>query len=128
MGDSRTSAAPAEIALLQNHSLAMLVQRELERMVLSGKLVAGERLNEPVLATRLGVSRGPVREAIRTLAEKGLVRIEKNRGTFVREISVGEADEIFEVRASLDRLAGRKVAGSIGAEHLAQLRDMVGEM
>jgi phosphonate utilization transcriptional regulator len=122
------SAALAEISLLQNHSLVMLVQRELERMLLAGALSGGEKLNEPVLAARLGVSRGPVREAIRALAEKGLVRPEKNRGTFVREISVSEADEIFEVRASLDRLAGRKVAASIRADQLAVLREVVAEM
>ena len=104
------SNAPPNIAILQNHSLTMLVQRELERMVLAGELAAGEKLNELALAERLGVSRGPVREALRALAETGLVRIEKNRGVFVREISVAEADEIYELRATLDQMAGRKLA------------------
>jgi DNA-binding GntR family transcriptional regulator len=47
-----------------------------------------------------------VREALRALAETGLVRLEKNRGVFVREISVAEADEIYELRATLDQMAG----------------------
>ena len=122
------SQAPANIAILQNHSLTMLVQRELERMVLEGELVTGEKLNELALAARLGVSRGPVREALRALAETGLVRLEKNRGVFVREVSVAEADEIFEVRAALDRMAGRKLAGAIRPEQLAALRALVASL
>lgn len=106
----------------------MLVQRELERMVLAGELAAGEKLNEPALASRLGTSRGPVREAVRALAETGLVRLEKNRGVFVREISVVEADEIYEVRAVFDRTAGRKLAGSISAGQLDELRGLVAAM
>ena len=120
--------APPNIAILQSHSLTMLVQRELERMVLAGELVAGEKLNEPVLAERLGVSRGPVREALRALAETGLVRLEKNRGVFVREISVAEADEIYELRATLDQMAGRKLAQAITPEQLAELRAVVKRM
>ena len=119
------STAPANIAILQKHSLTMLVQRELERMVLAGELVAGEKLNELALAARLGVSRGPVREALRALAETGLVRLEKNRGVFVREISVTEADEIYELRAALDQMAGRKLAQSILPEQLAELHAVV---
>lgn len=119
------SEAPAKIAILQNHSLTMLVQRELERMVLEGELATGEKLNELALAARLGVSRGPIREALRALAETGLVRLEKNRGVFVREITVVEADEIYEVRAVFDRTAGRKLAGSVKPEQLAELRALV---
>ena len=104
---------PANIVLLQSQSLTMLVQRELERMILSGEIVGGEKLNEINLATRLGVSRGPVRESFRALEETGLVRIEKNRGVFVREISIVEADDIYELRATLDQLAGTKLAQTI---------------
>ena len=120
--------APANIAILQKHSLTMLVQRELERMVLAGELAAGEKLNELALAARLAVSRGPVREALRALAETDLVRLEKNRGVFVREISVREADEIYEVRAALDQMAGRKLAQSIRPEQLTELRTVVARM
>lgn len=122
------SQRPARIDVLQNHSLTMLVQRELERMVLAGELAAGEKLNELALASQLGVSRGPVREAVRALAETGLVRLEKNRGVFVREISVAEADEIFEVRAAFDQMAGRKLAATIRPDQLAELRAVVQRM
>jgi phosphonate utilization transcriptional regulator len=119
---------PVEIEVLQNQSLPMLVQRELERMVLTGELAVGVKLDELGLAGRLGVSRGPVREAVRALAETGLVRLQKNRGVFVREISVTEADEIFEVRAAFDQMAGRKLASAAAPGQLAELRAIVERM
>src|SRR5262245_3364669 len=75
----------AAIALLQTSSLPTLVQKELERMILAGDLPAGSKLSEATIAELLGVSRGPVREAFRALEESGLVRLEKNRGVFVRQ-------------------------------------------
>src|SRR5947209_12241511 len=101
------------IALLQTSSLSSVVQAELERMILSGELRPGEKLTEMALASRLGVSRGPLREAFRMLDEAGLVRTEKNRGVFVRSLPVEEAMEIFDLRASMDELVGRRLAGSI---------------
>ena len=98
------------IALVQTSSLPALVQQELERMILSGELSGGAKLTEVALARRLGVSRGPVREAFRGLEELGLVRIEKNRGVFVRQLTVAEAEEIYEVRAILDEWIGRRLA------------------
>lgn len=116
------SQQKSAIDLLQSHSLTTLVQHEIERLIVSGELSAGDKLNEAVLAERLGVSRGPVREAFRALAESGLVRMEKNRGVFVREVSLEEADEIYEVRAALDHLVGRRLAASIKPEQLQELR------
>jgi DNA-binding GntR family transcriptional regulator len=77
------------------------------------------------LAARLGVSRGPLREAFRMLEEAGLVRTEKNRGVFVREISVEEADDIYELRATFDQLAGEKLAATATAAQLADLREVL---
>src|SRR6266511_6491762 len=94
--------ATAIIALVQANSLPMLVQKELERMILAGDVRVGAKLNEAAIAELLGVSRGPVREAFRALEESGLVRLEKNRGVYVRQISVDEADEIYELRAVLE--------------------------
>lgn len=113
------------IALLQSKSLPMLVQDEILRLILSGELQAGQKLNEIALASRLGVSRGPVREAFRALEEAGLVRPEKNRGVFVREISADEALELYEVRAALDEIAGRFLATRITDAQLAELQRMI---
>jgi DNA-binding GntR family transcriptional regulator len=87
---SLAAAAPPHptITLLQTSSLSSVVQGELERMILSGELRPGEKLTEMALAARLGVSRGPLREAFRMLDESGLVRTEKNRGVFVRDLPV----------------------------------------
>lgn len=116
------------IALLQQTSLPLLVQKELERMILSGDLVSGAKLNEASLAAMLGVSRGPVRNALLMLKESGLVRQEKNCGVFVRHISLEEADEIYEVRAALDELVGRKLAASITPEQIKEVQALLGKM
>jgi phosphonate utilization transcriptional regulator len=101
---------PSPLELVQSNSLPMLVAREVERMILAGELSVGERVNESALAARFRVSRGPVREALRGLEESGLLRLEKNRGVFVREISLAEADEIYDLREALDELVGRRLA------------------
>ena len=116
------------IELLQNHSLTTLVQQELERQIVGGKLAAGTKLNEADIAAELRVSRGPVREAFRALDQSGLVRTEKNRGVFVRQVTLEEAHEIYEVRAALDELIGRLAARRIGAEQLARLKEIVKKM
>jgi len=113
---------------LDTPPLAARVHREIEREILSGRLAPGEKLVEEDMADRLRVSRGPVREAFRALEQAGLVRMEKNRGVFVREISLREADEIYEVRAGLDELIGRLVAERLTAGQLAQLRDLLARM
>lgn len=116
------------LELLRSHSLTTLVQRELERRILSGELAPGDKLNEEDIAGRLNVSRGPVREAFRALESAGLLRMEKNRGVFVRQVSIAEADEIYEVRAGLDELIGRLLAGRIRAPEMAELRELLRKM
>src|ERR1700674_4565207 len=116
------ATAPTLLQLLQSNSLPALVQAEIEQLILSGELAIGQRVNESELALRFGTSRGPVREAMRALEECRLVRSEKNRGVFVREVSIAEADEIYDVREVLDELIGERVAERATAEQLAELR------
>lgn len=116
------------IELLRSKSLPMLVQDEIVRMLHTGEIESGAKLNEMALAGRLGVSRGPVREAFRALEEAGLVKLEKNRGVFVRDISAGEAHELYDVRAGFDELAGRLLAPVITDGQLAELHAMVDAM
>ena len=97
-------------------------------MILAGELPAGSKFNEAAIAERLGVSRGPVREAFRALEESGLVRLEKNRGVFVRQIPIEEADEIYELRAVLDEFVGRRLAQSASAEQVRELSARVDRM
>jgi len=121
-------AAQATIALLQSSSLASVAQAELERMILSGELAPGSKLTEMTLAARLGISRGPLREAFRMLEEAGLVRTEKNRGVFVRDIPIDEAIEIFDLRAAMDELVGRQLAERIAPAQLKEVKAMVEAM
>ena len=109
-------------------TLCSLVAEELERMIIRGELQAGDRINESELAQMLNISRGPIREACRSLEKSNLVRVVTNRGVFVREMSVAQAAEIYDVRAHLFGLAGRLAAGRIGLREAAELRAMVAEM
>lgn len=123
-----SSTINATIAQLQGNSLAGLVQNEVERMILAGELQPGSKLTELTIATQLGVSRGPVREAFRMLDEAGLVRTEKNRGVFVRDIELDEALEIFELRAVMEMYIGRKLAETTTAAQVKPLRALVDAM
>ncbi len=121
-------AASNTIEILQQNSLSSLVRRELERRILGGELAPGSKLNEADIARELRVSRGPVREAFRALEQSGLVRTEKNRGVSVRQVSIEEANEIYEVRAALEGLIGRLAARRIRAEQVEAIRAVVKKM
>jgi phosphonate utilization transcriptional regulator len=122
------ATVPTALQLVQSNSLPALVQVEIEQLILCGDLAIGQRINESDLAARFGTSRGPVREALRALEESRLVRSEKNRGVFVREISVAEADEIYDVREALDQLIGQRVAERVTPEQLRDLEAVLAEM
>jgi DNA-binding GntR family transcriptional regulator len=109
-------------------TLCSLVAEELERMIIRGELQAGDRINESELAQMLNISRGPIREACRSLEKSNLVRVVTNRGVFVREMNVAQAAEIYDVRAHLFGLAGRLAASCISLREIAELRAMVAEM
>lgn len=116
------------LAFLQSSSLPMLMQEEIERLIMTGELPVGSRINESELAQRFSTSRGPIREALRALEEAGLVRNEKNRGVFVREIAFEEADEIYELREALEEIIGRRVALAIKPDAVVRLRAMLEAM
>jgi len=116
------------IELLQQHTLPTLVQREIERRILAGEIAPGAKLVEADIAAQLRVSRGPVREAFRALGQAGLVRTEKNRGVFVRQVSLEEANEIYDVRAVLEGLVGKLAARRIRPEQDDRIRAVVKKM
>jgi phosphonate utilization transcriptional regulator len=122
------ASAPTILQLVQSNSLPALVYAEIEQLILRGELKIGQHVNESELAMRFGTSRGPIREALRVLEESGLVRSEKHRGVFVREISVAEADEIYDVREALDQLIGQRVAERVTPEQLRELNEAIAAM
>jgi DNA-binding GntR family transcriptional regulator len=118
----------AQLRARRAKSLSSLAAEELERMIINGELQAGDRINESTLAQMFGISRGPIREACRSLEKSSLVRVVANRGVFVREISVAQAAEIYDVRAHLFGLAGRLAAGRVSKRDVDELLAMVREM
>ena len=116
------------LELLRTSSLTTVVQQEIERAILDGEYPPGSKLVEATLSERTGVSRGPIREAFRALEEAGLVRTEKNRGVFVRDIPIDEAIEIFDLRAAMDELVGRQLAQHITPAGLKEVRGLVDAM
>jgi DNA-binding GntR family transcriptional regulator len=116
------------LRIRRTESLTSLIRRELERMIEIGELKAGDRLNENALAAKLGVSRGPIREACRGLEQSGLVHVIVNRGVFVREISNHEAAELYDIRAALYALAGRLLAPRVTKKQVTDLRRLVSQM
>lgn len=116
------------IAQLRENSLSGVVRHEIERLILSGELPTGTRVNENAIALRLGVSRGPVREACRALVELGLLDLVPNRGVFVRRLDRQDVEEVYDLRAGLTGLAGSLLASHITDAEVDRLRALVDQM
>ena len=117
-----------DLTILKTGSLTSAVERQLEMLIVKGELAPGDRLNEIQLATHFGTSRGPLREAMRSLQAKGFVDVIRNRGVFVRHLQLEEACEIYDLRGALFGLAGRLVAERMTDTLLAELRALVDGM
>lgn len=105
--------------------LRELVYQELKQKILTGEIASQTRLMEIDLAEKMNVSRTPIREAIRELAEDGLVTIEPRRGAYVSRISTKDMLDVFEVREDLEGLAAYLAAARINEEEKAELMDLV---
>lgn len=108
-------------------TLRVRVYEFLERLIIEGALAPGEHLVETELATRLGVSRGPVREALQTLSQDGWVELRPRHGAFVRQPSEGEVDEFFQVRALLEAECARLAATNVDEQTAHDLREKVAD-
>ena len=108
---------------IQNHKpLREMVYEELKALILTGKIVPGTRLMEIELANNMGVSRTPIREAIRKLEKEGLVTIELRRGAYASQISTEDMVAILEVRQNMEGLAANFAAQRATDEQLESLR------
>jgi DNA-binding GntR family transcriptional regulator len=96
--------------------------------ILDGRYGPGVRLGEIEVAAELGLSRTPLREALRRLGSEGLVESLPNRGARVRSWSADDLDESYEVRAVLEGLGARRAASRVSAEQLERLGELAGEM
>ena len=117
-----------DLAGQPGQSLPQQVAERIKEMIYSGQFKPGERLNEVALAAHMGVSRGPVREAIRVLTGFGLVTPVLNRGVYVRELTVGEMVEISELRAVVFGFIAGMAAEHRSSRDVQQLKLLVDRM
>jgi len=103
-------------------SLSDFLVAELQRRILNGRIPVGSWLRHEALAEEFGVSRTPVREALRVLQAQGIVTITKNRGALVEGLSGRDIRELGEVRAELEGLAAAQAAEQITETGIAELR------
>lgn len=108
--------------------LRELVSDALREAIVNGTLHAGERLMEIQLAEEMGVSRTPVREAIRKLELEGFVVMIPRKGAYVSDISLKDINEVFEVRTALDALAAGLAAERITDDELEKLERLLVEI
>lgn len=109
---------------IQTTSLAQEAYRVLQRMIVHGELAPGERIVEPALCNQLGISRTPLREALRMLASEGLVTTRRNRNAVVTLIDPQELEHLFEVEAGIESLAVGLAAERMTNTELKQLETL----
>lgn len=109
-------------------SLTESVAAELRDGISAGRLKPGVRLVEADLASQMGISRAPVREALRQLEFEGLVEGRARRGYVVRAISASELIELYELRVLLEPVLARSAAARLGEDDLARLRSILDRM
>jgi DNA-binding GntR family transcriptional regulator len=97
------------------------VRDHLRQRIITGQLQPGDRMVERELAAELGVSRIPIREAIRTLESEGFVSVVPRRGVIVQRLTEQDVDELFDVREALEVLAARRAAERATKAELQQL-------
>ena len=101
---------------------------ELRRRILAGSLVAGSKLHQAELAAALGMSRIPVRDAIRSLAAEGLVVLEPRRSAIVAPLSVNDLAELYELRLAIEPHLSALAVSKLGAADLLAMRGMLAAM
>jgi DNA-binding GntR family transcriptional regulator len=104
-------------------TIAHAVAHDLRMRILRGEYPPGTRLKEQQVARQLGVSATPVRDAIRQLAEAGLLELVPNRGAFVKKFTLGDISEMAQLREILEVAAFREAARRITDEDLARLKE-----
>ncbi len=109
-------------------SLRLNVLATLRSFILSGRLRPGDRLMENEIARQMGVSRAPVREALRQLEQEGLVESSPHRGTYVADLPDDEIAPIYQARALLEGYAIRSAVKNMGPDDIERFRKLLEEM
>ncbi len=116
------------LALPENRGLAVDISARLRAAILNGYFDPGERLGEELLARSIGVSRGPIREALVQLEREGLVVIRRNRGAFVAQLSREDLEEVHTLRVVLERLAIERAVHRAPPAALDEMQAVVAAM
>lgn len=104
------------------------VADRLRELITRGDLAPGERLNERLLTERFGISRTPLREALKTLSSEGLVKLLPNRGAVVTTLTVADAEDMFQVMAALEALGGELACQRATDEDIADIAQIHARM
>lgn len=112
-------------ALTRDGTFSQRTEAVVREMILDGSIPPGERLNEVAIASALGISRGPLREAIQRLAAEGLLTVISHRGAFVRTFEKRQVDELYDLRTAIEVHAARLVCERATLEQLEQLDEFV---
>ena len=111
-----------------DQGLPATIADQIKHLIYAGEFKPGDRLNEAALALRMGTSRGPIREAIRILAGIGLVTAVMNRGVFVRQVSVAEMLEIYDLRALVFGFAAERAAEHVTDADRRKFESLLAQM
>jgi DNA-binding GntR family transcriptional regulator len=113
---------------LDPRTLSQRVHEHLREEIISGRLTPGTELHEVALAESLGVSRGPIREALGRLSAQGLVTVRPRRGAAVRALSAEEFLEAYQVREALEVMSVRLAVPKFTPDHVADMQRLIEEM
>lgn len=117
-----------DLSDIKFRSLADQVYEYLSDSIIEGKIKPGEKLVEKDLSQKFGVSRSPLRECFRILEADGLITINPRKGTYVKDFSRKEVEDVFLVRATLEALAAKLAIQNITEKEIATLNDLVTRM
>jgi DNA-binding GntR family transcriptional regulator len=128
MQNTNADTAPSNIEpafpKLERQRLHDTVLEHLQTLIIEGVLAPGSKLNERELCERLGISRTPLREAMKVLASEGLIETVPNRGAFVSRMSDTEIWETFEMMSGLEAMSGELAAQRISPAEIAEIKTL----
>ena len=124
---SETSPAAFTRANLQRTTVRDVAERAIREMILAGELAPSSRLNEVAIAEELGISRGPLREAIQRLASEGLLQIVPHKGAFVVTLDETELRELYQLRVAIETFCARTVASTASRAERETFRETLRE-
>ncbi len=127
MAQDETATLPRAEPIVRRTLHDELLER-LRQMIIDGELVPGSKVPEKDLCARFGVSRTPLREALKVLANEGLVTLTPNRGAMIADLTLEDLEETFPVMGALEALSGEMACANITDAEIAEIRTLHEEM